>query len=58
MRLFVFISVFLLLPYLGQAQLNKPDTLRASYIEEDIIKLDGQLQELAWEGADKIPNFK
>ncbi len=55
---FVYFTILLvfILHFILSAQTSKPDTLDALYINEQ-IELDGELEESAWEKANKISNF-
>lgn len=55
---FVYFTILLvfILQFILSAQTSKPDTLDALYITEQ-IELDGDLEENAWEKANKISNF-
>ena len=54
MRYLLLISLFI---YISEAQVSKPDTLRANRVDNQ-IELDGRLDESAWENAQKITNFQ
>ncbi len=54
--LFLFITIYSIFPQALLAQHSKPDTLYALHINEK-IKIDGKLNEPAWQKAMKISNF-